>query len=92
MWIKKKSKSGEKSLLFKRDIWKYISNGNTICFIREYSFPTPSTPGSRYKGCIYYSVAHEETKAIFDVDIDILKLKCLLKAKEMGWHIKGVVF
>ena len=100
MWIKKDKASPE--------LWKYIIDEDTICFIKKIEVTDDRTIWSElYKGGVYikdelmsdqlklrYSSELEGLgiayKVLYDEDFDILKLKCLIRAKEMGWNIKEI--
>ena len=68
------------------DVFKYyINNEKIIINIFE-----RNTPEYKFAGWIYDKDDFRLRHYIFNNDIDILKLKCLLKAKEMGWDIKEI--
>jgi hypothetical protein len=62
----------------------------TICIISEHSNPnlTKALIFHQESSCGFGSYKTESCNDVKDKDIDLLKLKCLIKAKQLGWNIK----
>ena len=62
----------------------------TICIISEHSNPKLTRAlifhQESFDGCGSYKA--EDCLDMNDKDIDLLKLRCLIKAKQLGWNIK----
>lgn len=85
MWIRKEREE-------KRYAWSYIKNGKTMCYIMyPHAKADPYKVASRYKGYIYYKGSWAQFQCLYDNDLDILKLKCLIMASELGWNIDKVL-
>jgi len=70
----------------------YYINNERVCR----TWVIHNSNGDGYKGQIYrcnHSASNKDkpyTSIVSDEDLDVLKLKCLVKAKEMGWNVKGI--
>ena len=64
---------------------EYFVEGDSCCTIKE-----QVTKGEVFFSAAVYSINGEECCFLYEYDFDVLKLKCLIKAKEFGWDIKGL--
>ena len=101
MWIKKEGENTEGG----RCMWKYILNENYICevFAKETVRDDQVNPQHWYdgvhKGYVFNVGTPDEIRdsgwfyehILYDKDLDVLKLKCLIKAKEVGWSIGQII-
>ena len=77
----------------KYNIWKYYclnldgtKKTEAAVSIRKYNIDDCY---SAHIYCIKYSFLAKA--CYYDRDLDILKLKCLLVAKDVGWNIEGLI-
>lgn len=75
-------------------MYKYVLKNKVACRIRfvQNRVPTPQKWEQTYRGVIYKEdgIGHSGD-VIYNKDLDIIKLICLLRAKELGWTIDKVV-
>lgn len=70
--------------------YRYMYNNQEVCMIMK------STDSATFKSWMCFVASLDEDKAWSNIfldhseDIDILKLKVLLKAKDYGWNIKNI--
>ena len=63
---------------------RYIVDGELALQITEHTcFDT------RYRGYVW-KINHPVPVKINDDDLEVIKLKCLVRAKELGWDIKSI--
>ena len=91
MWQEKFSSWNGKQTEFRS---RYFINSNLVCDIMKIEFDIlkkyPISNSDLYYHALVFSPKnynHEEKFFIKDKDLDVLKLKCLLKARELGWNI-----
>ena len=91
MWVKCK--------VSKDKYFYYLSSNEYIIEIRfEKGYCHPSiqdASGKPIKSDPFYSgvvlsITGDDIFILYDKDLDVLKLKCLLKAKDFGWDIKEI--
>jgi len=73
-----------------RHMWNYRVNGDYICDIFGRDCPGSRYDSYKYSAYIYYNFGIEAYNILYENDLDVLKLKCLVKAREMGWNIKSL--
>jgi len=70
---------------YKGMVYKFIMNDIAVCRIYK-------TKGSEvFRGTVYNKEGSQHEEFIYDKNLDIVKLKCLVLAKELGWKVKNVI-
>ena len=64
--------------------WYYKQNNEIILAV------TWSAETNSWQGSISYADKRKEVVIIWEKDLDVAKLKSLVKAKELGWDIKDI--
>ena len=98
MWVDIEHSTLEPGMYCDRTIEYRIEKDLVICCIKKVRRRANTLKISwidLYRARVYYRVMfdqdhlqHKRIDIIYDEDLDVLKLKCLIKAKEMGWNIK----
>ena len=84
MWIKKENGG--------RYMWKYILNKNNVCDVFEKeTFSPPRFHKGYVWGVEMADIKWTPKYILYDEDLDVLKLKCLIAAKDMGWSIRQII-
>ena len=100
MWIEHNKEKGRVKPDYEKE-YKYVLNEHTVCYIRKIRRRAnrhwPPNWTELYRGRLYFKEQRfddsegRQIALLYDQNLDVLKLKCLVKAKEMGWDIKDMV-
>ena len=71
-------------------MWSYKINGCEVVAIQWLKWAEIYQASIRNKVDLGYKKLYPICLKIYDKDIDVLKLKSALEAKELGWDIKSV--
>ena len=98
MWETRFTDSND--LLFSGKMFQYIMEDkdtgeeHLVCEIKFVDLKNlkslPQDLSDKYRGVVYSKDKTHIGVSIYDEDLDVVKLKCLVRAKEAGWNIDSI--
>jgi len=78
------------------NMWRQVENEGSVAHIYSNdnrSIVVIKNCAGLWHGFIYYYNQSLRKKAVFDFesDLDVMKMKCLVIAKSLGWKIKCII-
>ena len=91
MWSEIKHSTLEPGMFYDNTI-EFRIEGDLVIRINKIGLESLSGINTDFYAQIFVKEHHHAIEFLKDDDLDVIKLKCLVAAKELGWNIKTIFY